>query len=75
MVEIFKEKEMDYDELYKEYEEFLEGKKSEMFAWMYILNEKYGVVLDSHIYIYRYDADLFAQQEEKKVTTQLQLKR
>ena len=64
ILEIFNEKDVPLETLYEEYENFIKGKKSEMFAYMYILNKKYGVVLDSHIYIYRYCADLFAQQEE-----------
>ena len=49
---IFKEDE-NYNSLYLEYENFRGGRESKYFSWMYLLTPKYGVVLDSNIYIYK----------------------
>ena len=49
---IFKEVES-YCFLLQEYKEFINGKESEYFSWIYPITPKYGVILDSHIYIYK----------------------
>ena len=35
------------------------GGESEHFAWMYIINSGLGVVLDEHIYLYRYNDQIY----------------
>ena len=55
---IFKEEES-YCFLLQEYKEFINGKESEYFSWIYPITPKYGVILDSHIYIYKIITRMF----------------
>ena len=43
------------ESIFKEYEAFLKEGESPYFSWMYVVCPDYGVVLDSHITLYRYD--------------------
>lgn len=61
---ILNEDSVTYDALYQEYNQFKEGKKSSYFAWMYVINSSFGVVLDEHIYLYRYDMQVYNYQKE-----------
>lgn len=61
--EIFEENELSYKELCNQYYEFKRTGKSSLFAWMYKLNSKFGVVIDEHIYLYRYNNDNIEQQK------------
>ncbi len=61
---VFNEKNLSYEFLYKEYDKFIENKKSLYFTWMYIINSKFGVVLDEHIYLYVYN-DKFLKEQRK----------
>ena len=51
---IYKEKELSYPNLVDEYNEFVKGKKSTVFVWMYVVDSKFGVTIDEHIYLHRY---------------------
>lgn len=58
---IFNEKEITYDLLFREYENFKKEGTSSYFSWMYMVYPKYGVVLDEHIYLYRYNSQIYNQ--------------
>ena len=62
--EVFAEQELTYSELYQEYSDFIANGNSENFAWMYVLNEKFGIVIDEHIYLSHYELDMCKQQNE-----------
>ena len=56
--EVFGEKTILLGNLYKEYNSFIQKGKSELFAWMYIINSKFGLVIDEHIHLYYFDEDM-----------------
>ena len=56
---ILSENSVSYDALFREYNRFKKGGESEHFAWMYIINSGLGVVLDEHIYLYRYNDQIY----------------
>ena len=62
--QLFEERDYTYEQLLSEYHSFLNGAKSDCFAWMFRLNEKYGVVIDSHIRLYHGDEKLVSEQQQ-----------
>ena len=62
--EVFDEKEHSYENLNDEYETFLKNGESKIFSWMYILNNNFGLVIDSNIYLYHYNQEMYEQQKE-----------
>lgn len=52
--QIYKE-DISYDELKQEYLKFLSTSNSEYYSWMYLIDGKFGVVLDAHIYLYTFN--------------------
>ncbi len=60
---IFDEKEMSYKNLLELYEQFTQGQENSLFAWMYILTDDFGIVINEHIYLYHYDLDISNQQK------------
>lgn len=61
---IFDEKELSYQELLEEYDKFAKGQESSLFAWMYVVNSNFGIVIDEHIYLYHYNPDISNQQKQ-----------
>ena len=61
---IFSEDSITYDALCQEYNQFKAGKKNQYFSWMNIINSSFGVVLDEHIYLYRYNIQVYNAQKE-----------
>ncbi len=61
--EVFNEKDVSFDELSEEYNVFQKTGNSKMFAWMYVINDNFGIVIDSHIYLYHYDKKMYEQQK------------
>lgn len=59
---IFDENEFTFSQLSSEYEQFLNGVGGTVFAWMYKINTKFGIVIDEHIYLYHYDSSLSSSQ-------------
>ncbi len=47
-----------YIELREQYAEFMENGYSDYFSWMYPIREGFGVIIDSHIYVCRYDTEV-----------------
>ncbi|RKJ65154.1 hypothetical protein [Roseburia sp. 1XD42-69] len=64
LIKIYKEEHITYDFLFQEYNRFRTGEKSSYFAWMYIINPNFGVVLDEHIYLYHFDMQIYDTQSE-----------
>lgn len=62
--QLFEETDYTYEQLLSAYRSFLNGGKSDCFAWMLRLNEKYGVVIDSHIQLYHGDEKLVSKQQQ-----------
>jgi len=58
------EEDVELDVLEQEYHRFLEGSSSDYFRWMYITDEKFGVVLDTHIDLYKFDSRIAELQKE-----------
>ena len=56
---------VDPDVLGREYHRFLDGSSSDYFRWMYIVDEKFGVVLDAHIDLYKFDSQIAELQKER----------
>lgn len=52
---VFGDQKLSYQDLADEYVEFIKGKKSALFSWMYIVDCRFGVVIDEHIYLCRYE--------------------
>lgn len=61
---IFDEKIMSYQMLLSEYQRFVQGEKSSLFTWMYVVNSDFGIVIDEHIYLCHFDADISIQQKK-----------
>ena len=49
--------------LKREYDLFSQGKPSSCFAWMYVIGQGFGVILDEHITLCRFDQALFDLQQ------------
>lgn len=64
LIKIYKEEHVTYDFLFQEYSRFRMGEKSRYFAWMYVMNPQFGVVLDAHIYLYHFDSQIYDMQRE-----------
>ena len=56
--EVFGEKTILLSDLYEEYNSFIKKGKSELFTWMYVINSKFGITIDEHIHLYRFDNDM-----------------
>lgn len=61
--EVFEES-LALGQLNDEYKSFARSGKSNFFAYCYSLSPQYGVVLDSHITIYRFDPEAVQLQKE-----------
>lgn len=61
---VFGEKTIFYQDLLEEYNKFSKGTESSLFAWMYVLNANFGIVIDEHIYLYHYNPDISNQQKK-----------
>lgn len=61
---IFDEKAVSYEELLEEYDKFIKGQESSLFAWMYVVNSNFGIVIDEHIYLYHHNPDITKSQEQ-----------
>lgn len=57
----FDENENTYLDLYEKYNDFIEKGYSDYFSWMYIIKEGFGIMIDSHIYVCKYDSDVDRQ--------------
>jgi len=57
------EETLSFENLCMEYESFLESGNSDLFAWCYLLTKRYGVVIDHHITLYRFDKDIMSLQK------------
>ena len=55
--QIYKE-DIPYDELEQEYLKFLNTSNSEQYSWMYLIDSKFGVVLDAHICVYTFNEEV-----------------
>lgn len=61
--EVFQE-ELDFKQLNSEYTLFKKSGENAFFSYCYSLSPQYGVVLDSHITIYRFDPEAVQLQKE-----------
>lgn len=61
---IFDEQKLNIVRLKEEYDRFVSGENSEIYAWMYKVNSEFGVVIDSHIYLYHFNPDFNKQTRE-----------
>lgn len=55
------EKDNSYTDLWEKYAEFINKENLEYFSWMYVLKEGVGVIIDSHIYVCKFNADIDEQ--------------
>ena len=58
------EEDVESDVLEQEYHRFLNGSSSDYFRWMYITDEKFGIALDAHIDLYKFDPRIAELQKE-----------
>lgn len=63
MKDVFCEQQLTYDELCAKYQEILRGKQNTEFEIMYKINSEFGIVIDEHIYLCRYNEKLFNPQQ------------
>lgn len=50
--------EYSYFDLCEKYKKFIGGGESECFSWIYLIKEGFGIIIDSHIYLCKYDVDV-----------------
>lgn len=62
--DVFEETDFTYEELCEEQNNFIQRGYSSVFMWMYRMDSEYGIGIDSHIYLYRYNLNISRQQQE-----------
>lgn len=62
--DVFEEENFTYEELCEERKIFLQKGNSALFTWLYRINSKFGVSIDSQIHLYQYDLKISKQQQK-----------